>query len=94
MGGEEFAVLLPNTLLHDAVILEERVQQTITDTSFEMPGASLTITITFSIGAAIITDEISDIDDILRNADVAMYQAKCNGGNCVVQHKDISLSTD
>jgi diguanylate cyclase (GGDEF)-like protein/PAS domain S-box-containing protein len=84
MGGEEFAVLLPSTSLHEAAVLAERVQQTIANTPFEMPGASLTITITISIGVAVITDEMSGIDNILRNADVSMYQAKRNGGNRVV----------
>ena len=92
MGGEEFAVLLPNTMLHDAVLLAERIQQIIAGTSFEMLGASLAITITISIGVAVMTDEMSGIDDILRNADEAMYRAKRNDGNCVVEYKDISLS--
>ena len=82
MGGEEFAVLLPSTSLHEAAILAGRVQQTIADTSVEIPGASLTITI--SIGVAVITDEMSGIDDLLRNADVSMYLAKQHGGNRVV----------
>ncbi len=94
MGGEEFAVLLPNTTLHDAALLAERIRQTIAGTSFEMLGASLAITITISIGVAVMTDEMSGIDDILRNADEAMYQAKRNDGNCVVEYKDIALSTN
>jgi diguanylate cyclase (GGDEF)-like protein len=44
----------------------------------------LTITITISIGVAVLTDEITGIDDILRNADASMYQAKRLGGNRVV----------
>ena len=82
MGGEEFAVLLPNTSSHEAVILAERVKKTISGTSVEILDASLTITI--SIGVAILTDEISGIDNVLKNADVAMYQAKRYGGNRVV----------
>jgi diguanylate cyclase (GGDEF)-like protein/PAS domain S-box-containing protein len=90
IGGEEFAVLLPNTLLQDAALLAERVRQIIAGTSLEMPGASMAITITISIGVAAATNEMSGIDDILRNADAAMYQAKRCGGNRVVQYKDIS----
>jgi len=88
IGGEEFAVLLPNTSLHDAVLLAERVQQVMAGTPIETLGNPLFITI--SIGVAIITDEISYIDDLLRTADAFMYQAKSHGGNRVVSLKDIS----
>jgi diguanylate cyclase (GGDEF)-like protein/PAS domain S-box-containing protein len=90
MGGEEFAVLLPNTLLHAAALLAERVQQTMAGTSFEMLGVSSTISITISIGVAAATNEMSGIDDMLRNADAAMYQAKHYGGNRVMQYEDVS----
>jgi diguanylate cyclase (GGDEF)-like protein/PAS domain S-box-containing protein len=82
IGGEEFAVLLPGTSLHEAAILAGRVQQTIADTSVDVPGASLTITI--SIGVAVVGDEMSGVDDLLRNADESMYLAKHHGGNRVV----------
>jgi diguanylate cyclase (GGDEF)-like protein len=90
IGGEEFAVLLPNTLLHDAALLAERVQQSIAGTSLEMPGASMAITITISIGVAAVANGMSGIDDMLRNADAAMYQAKHYGGNRVMQYEDVS----
>jgi diguanylate cyclase (GGDEF)-like protein/PAS domain S-box-containing protein len=91
MGGEEFAVLLPNTSLREAVSLAERVQQVMAETPFEIPGASLTITIkiTVSIGVAVIADEMSGIDDLLRNADAALYYAKNNGRNRVMKYKNI-----
>ena len=87
MGGEEFAVLLPSTLLHEAVLLAERIQQIIAGTPLEVPGASLTITI--SIGVAVIADEMSGIDDLLRNADAALYHAKNSGRNRVMKYKNI-----
>jgi len=83
LGGEEFAILLPNTPLHDAASLAERTRQSIANMSFQMPGDALISTITISVGAAAFTDEMSDIDDLLRNADAAMYRAKKNGRNCV-----------
>jgi diguanylate cyclase (GGDEF)-like protein/PAS domain S-box-containing protein len=81
MGGEEFAVLLPNISMREAAILAERVRKNIAGTPVEIPGASLIITI--SIGVAVLTDELSGIDNVLKNADVAMYQAKRYGGNRV-----------
>jgi len=90
MGGEEFAVLLPNASLHEAGVLAERVQQIMANTSFELPGASLNINITISIGVAVMTDEMSVIDDILRNADAALYHAKNSGRNRVIKYKNIS----
>jgi diguanylate cyclase (GGDEF)-like protein len=87
MGGEEFAVLLPNTLAKDAGVLAERIRQSVENLLFLVPGASLTITI--SIGVAMIADEMSDMDDMLRNADAAMYKAKHRGGNRVMQYDDI-----
>ncbi len=91
MGGEEFAVLLPDTLIHDANISAERVRQAIQKHSFQMPGESLTVTI--SIGVATFTDGMSNIDDILRNADAALYQAKHSGANCVRLFEDIPAVT-
>jgi diguanylate cyclase (GGDEF)-like protein len=86
MGGEEFAVLLPNTLQPEAGFLAERICQAVCASSFEIPGASLTITI--SAGASALTEQMSSIDDLLRNADFAMYQAKRSGGNRVALYKD------
>ncbi|MCX6058807.1 MAG: diguanylate cyclase [Chloroflexi bacterium] len=84
MGGEEFAVLLPNTSLEEALLLAERVRQSIENISFEKIKGELKITA--SIGVASFTDEMSDIDDLLRNADWALYQAKSNGRNRVKKY--------
>jgi diguanylate cyclase (GGDEF)-like protein/PAS domain S-box-containing protein len=93
LGGEEFAVLLPNTSPEGAVLLAERVRQSIANTSFEMsPGEPLISIITISVGVATFTDEISGIDDLLRNADAALYRAKNSGRNCVgvyQKHHDV-----
>jgi diguanylate cyclase (GGDEF)-like protein/PAS domain S-box-containing protein len=88
MGGEEFAALLPNTSLEEAVLMAERVRQIIEDTSFETLGEkTLSIAITICIGVAAFTNELSGIDELLRNADAALYHAKNNGRNRVIKHK-------
>lgn len=88
MGGEEFAILLPNTSLKEAGMLAERIRLAVGGAPFEIPSKSLAVTI--SIGVAMITDEMSGIDDMLRNADLAMYRAKHYDGNRVVCYEDIS----
>ena len=81
IGGEEFAVLLPNTSLQDAALLAERMRQSIENASVEIAGQ--TVKITVSIGAADYKTEMTSISALLRNADQAMYQAKQSGRNCV-----------
>jgi len=94
LGGEEFAVLLPNTSLEGADLLAERVRLSVANTSFEMsPGEVLISTITISVGVAAFTDEMSGIDDLLRNADAALYCAKNSGRNCVGVYKKNSDAT-
>jgi diguanylate cyclase (GGDEF)-like protein/PAS domain S-box-containing protein len=88
IGGEEFAVLLPNTLLEEAVLLAERVRQVMLNASFEIMGEALTITFTICIGVAAYTDGMSGIDDLLRNGDMALYDAKHGGRNRVVKYKN------
>ena len=90
MGGEEFAVLLPNTLLDNATLLAERIRQSIANIPFQMSVEALIIPITISIGVAAYTEDMSGIDDLLRNADKALYYAKNNGRNCVMKYKEIS----
>ncbi len=88
LGGEEFAALLPNTTLEDALLSAERVRETIANMSLEISGQILSKTITISVGVATITDGMSGIDELLRKADIALYRAKNNGRNCVSVYQE------
>ena len=83
LGGEEFGILLPNTPLHAAALLAERIRQSIAYMLLQMPEGALISSITVSVGAAAFTDATTSIDDLLRNADTAMYRAKNSGRNRV-----------
>jgi len=84
LGGDEFSVLLPNTSLENASLLAERIRKAIEQIPLEISGKSLVITV--SGGVAAFTDQMSGIDDLLRNADVALYSAKNSGRNCIRPH--------
>jgi diguanylate cyclase (GGDEF)-like protein len=88
-GGEEFALLLPETTLHDAHELLERLRKRIARTAFETSCGPLKIS--FSAGLQrISTDKdlskpaMNVIRDTLASVDEGLYQAKQNGRNCVV----------
>jgi diguanylate cyclase (GGDEF)-like protein len=83
LGGEEFAILLPETDLAQATIVAERVRQTIAGQI--MTAHKVHFRITASIGMAEASVSMSGIDVLIRAADQALYQAKEQGRNCVVQ---------
>ena len=72
-GGEEFAVILPETSLTNSQVIAERIRITIADHDFPEVGH-----ITVSIGLAQFS---SNVKDLLNQADSALYQAKNNGRN-------------
>ncbi|MBI5891256.1 MAG: GGDEF domain-containing protein [Nitrosomonadales bacterium] len=79
LGGEEFAILLPDTTLNQAQELAEKLRQTIAATPITIKDKQLSITI--SIGVA---SGHYDIETLLPHADAAMYQAKSGGRNRTV----------
>jgi diguanylate cyclase (GGDEF)-like protein len=81
IGGEEFAVLLPDTNLDGAACLAERLQRAITGSKLSLSSGEISCTI--SIGVATLRSTDTCIEDCLLRADNAMYRAKQNGRNRV-----------
>jgi len=77
-GGEEFVVVLPETSLDEARELAQRLLEKIRNTPIEV-SASLTLSITTSIGVASYPDHADNPEELLKKADMALYQAKENG---------------
>ena len=83
VGGEEFAILLPHTNRDDAMVVAEKVRQAIA--SVEIHAAHGPIPISASFGIATLQRNACDIDELLRRADTAMYEAKQSGRNRCVE---------
>ena len=82
IGGEEFAILLPETSLVAAADVAERLR-IITANNILEPGSGLLISLTISIGVAAAGSMTDDIDLLLMQADRALYDAKNTGRNRV-----------
>jgi diguanylate cyclase (GGDEF)-like protein len=80
-GGEEMAILLPNTESIDALGIAERVRQTIEKNAIEYKKGE-TLNITVSIGVSTLIESETSADLIAR-ADEALYYAKAHGRNQV-----------
>lgn len=83
-GGEEFAIILPNTALKEALMVAERMRSQLLSKTLAVRGTNKTVgTISASFGVA----ELGKGDDarwLVDRTDGALYRAKALGRNCVV----------
>ena len=77
LGGDEFTILLEHiTDVSDAILVAQRIaEQSLTLYTI----GEREVSVTASIGIALPSDEGESADDLLRNADIAMYEAKRRG---------------
>jgi diguanylate cyclase (GGDEF)-like protein len=81
LGGEEFALILPETTLPDAVAMAERLRIEIENTTVN--NAKSDIRITASFGLATLTSQQASLENLVNAADDTLYQAKRKGRNRV-----------
>jgi two-component system, sensor histidine kinase LadS len=81
-GGEEFAVLLPNTQTSGALLIAEKIRVRIENAEFKSEGQRMPVTISIGLANCIPTIDMSE-DQLLGYADAALYQSKQNGRNRV-----------
>jgi len=79
-GGDEFAVILPDTGRDGAVSVAERIRDRINVCQF-LASDGLSIHLTASIGVATLPDVAASAEELIRAADVAMYRVKDAGKN-------------
>lgn len=81
-GGEEFTVMLPNTLKDDALQVAERIRTNIEGTNFEYEGKKVHVTI--SGGVSVFDPEenrVTNAKEFVEQADKALYVSKTSGRN-------------
>jgi len=83
-GGEEFAILLPETPPQEALDIAERIRRAVARATFDIETSSEPIRATVSIGVAAFPRDGVDANEIVHQADLAVYRAKLQGRNRVL----------
>ena len=83
LGGEEFAVLLPETTPAQALAAAEALRHAVWQRALAHPASSVAARVTISVGVAHLRSSHADFSQLLRAADAAMYRAKVARRNCV-----------
>jgi diguanylate cyclase (GGDEF)-like protein len=79
-GGDEFALLLPDTGSDGALAVGERIRERVAAHRF-LESEGLTVRLTASVGVATLPDVATSVDALVRAADMAMYRVKGRGKN-------------
>jgi diguanylate cyclase (GGDEF)-like protein/putative nucleotidyltransferase with HDIG domain len=83
-GGEEFSILLPETPPEQAMEIAERVRRAVAERTFDVETSSEPIRATVSIGVAGYPKDGTDANELIHQADLAVYRAKLQGRNRVL----------
>jgi diguanylate cyclase (GGDEF)-like protein/PAS domain S-box-containing protein len=84
-GGEEFIILLPETDLGNGAILAEKLRAKIESVDFSYQGTEIPVTLSF--GLSVYNKKDLKTDDVIKQADQCLYEAKNSGRNKVVFKK-------
>ena len=83
LGGEEFALLLPETAIAQAKLVAEELRRKIAETVITLADQT-TLTVTASMGVAGFPGQAHNVTALLHDADLALYEAKNSGRNRII----------
>jgi diguanylate cyclase (GGDEF)-like protein len=78
-GGDEFAIILPETSKSTAMEVAERIRMSVAETPIDGDGTVPAARVTASLGIASFPEDAVDESDLVRQADCALYHAKARG---------------
>jgi two-component system cell cycle response regulator len=84
-GGEEFVTIMPDTTIDAAGRIAERIRRYISGSPFRVAQGSELLTVTISVGVAVMTGSTDTAEALLKRADEALYEAKAAGRNRVIE---------
>jgi diguanylate cyclase (GGDEF)-like protein/putative nucleotidyltransferase with HDIG domain len=90
-GGEEFSLLLPETPPEQAFEIAERIRRAVAARRFEVETSSEPIRATISMGVAAYPRDGADANELVHQADLAVYRAKLQGRNRVLDGADEAI---
>jgi diguanylate cyclase (GGDEF)-like protein/putative nucleotidyltransferase with HDIG domain len=90
-GGEEYAILMPETSLQEALPLIERLRAAVDSARFEVSTNVTPLSATMSFGVAEREHFGQDAEEIIHNADLAVYQSKATTRNRVCYFSDNTI---
>lgn len=80
-GGEEFLIVLPGTDKKAALKVAANIKEAAADLETVFKGEIIKVTVSIGIETALIAEDNLSIDNLINNADIALYKAKNNGKN-------------
>ena len=86
-GGEEFTMILPQTSKSDALVIADRVCKEVRKLDLPLQRETLRTSLSVSVGLATFPEDSDTLEGLIRNTDIALYQAKTQGKNRVVAYQ-------
>jgi len=83
-GGEEFAIIMPETTAESATAVAERIRSAVEKHPFQGESSQPDGLLTISIGVCVLANECHSKEEFVSSADRALYKAKSMGRNRVV----------
>lgn len=85
-GGDEFALVLPQTGRTGAISLGQRILHSVKEFPFDGYAPGL---LTCSIGVSVFPEDARDVDELIERADAALYKAKAMGKNSIMSFTEL-----
>ncbi len=94
-GGDEFAIIFPETHLNLAIKVAERIRREVAATPFQVSNAQLELTA--SLGASVyMKTSVLDLEEFVESVDNYLFEAKQSGRNCIchIDYADLRKVTE